>query len=85
MFQRLRDLREDKGLNQKAMAELLNVHQTTYSDYELGNNIPTDALIQLALFFDVATDYLLEMDIHREEANKNKEQVEQGNKEKNKK
>lgn len=33
---RLRDLREEKDLKQKTMAELLKVHQATFSDYELG-------------------------------------------------
>ena len=37
MMEHLRALREDKDLKQKDMAELLNVHQTTYSNYELGN------------------------------------------------
>ena len=32
---RIRDLREDKDLSQQKLAELLQVHQTTYSDYEL--------------------------------------------------
>ena len=57
---RLRDLREDKDLNQKAVAELLNIHQTTYSDYELGRlNIPISALHTLADFYKVSIDYLL--------------------------
>ena len=34
---KLRDLREDRDLTQKAVAALLQVHQTTYSDYELGS------------------------------------------------
>ena len=34
--QRIRDLREDKDLSQKEMAEYLQIHQTTYSDYERG-------------------------------------------------
>ena len=57
---RLRDLREDNDLNQKAIAELLNIHQTTYSDYELGRlNIPVSALNILADFYKVSIDYLL--------------------------
>ena len=41
MLQRLKDFREDKDISQKKMAEILNVAQTTYSDYELGKiNIP---------------------------------------------
>lgn len=57
---RLRDLREDNDLKQKEMAELLNVHQTTYSDYELGKvNIPTAVLHFLADYYNVSIDYLL--------------------------
>ena len=62
MLQRLRDFREDKDLSQQKMAELLNVAQTTYSDYERGKiNIPLDTLKKLALFFDTSIDYLLEL------------------------
>ncbi len=57
---RLRDLREDNDLKQYQIAELLQVHQTTYSDYELGNlNIPIGALHQLADYYGVSIDYLL--------------------------
>ena len=61
-MQRLRDFREDKDISQQKMAELLNVAQTTYSDYERGKiNIPLDTLKKLALFFDTSIDYLLEL------------------------
>lgn len=57
---RLRDLREDSDKKQKELAELLKVHQTTYSDYELGRlNIPISALHTLADFYGVSIDYLL--------------------------
>ena len=61
MYQmRVRDLREDRDLSQKEIAELLQVHQTTYSDYELGKvNIPVPALHKLADFYGVSIDYLL--------------------------
>lgn len=61
MYQnRLRDLREDKDLKQKQLADLLQVHQTTYSDYELGRlNIPVSVLHTLADFYNVSVDYLL--------------------------
>ena len=62
MLQRLKDFREDKDTSQKKMAEILNVAQTTYSDYELGKiNIPLNTLKKLALFFDTSIDYLLEL------------------------
>ena len=57
---RLRDLREDRDLKQKHLAELLNVHQSTYSDYELGRlTIPVSALNTLADFYGVSVYYLL--------------------------
>ena len=60
MLEHLRGLREDRDLSQTQMAELLKVHQTTYSGYELETvNIPNAILRQLALFFDTSIDYLL--------------------------
>ena len=61
MYQnRLRDLREDKDMKQKDLADLLRIHQTTYSDYELGKlNIPVATLHILADFYNVSVDYLL--------------------------
>ena len=60
MLEHLRGLREDRDLSQTDMAKLLNIHQTTYSDYELGRlNIPISVLKELALFFDTSVDYLL--------------------------
>ncbi len=57
---RLRDLREDSDRTQSAMAEYLQVHQTIYSDYELGKlNIPVAVLHRLADFYEVSIDYLL--------------------------
>ncbi len=57
---RLRDLREDKDLKQKDLAVYLQVHQTTYSDYELGAlNIPVAVLHKLADFYGVSIDFLL--------------------------
>ena len=61
MYQnRLRDLREDRDLKQKDLAQLLNIHQTTYSVYELGRlNIPVSTIHTLADFYQVSADYLL--------------------------
>ena len=62
MLERLRDLRKDRDLSQKKMAEILNIAQTTYSDYELGKiNIPINTLKAIALFFNTSIDYLLEL------------------------
>lgn len=61
MYRRIRDLREDKDLNQTKIAQYLGMSQTGYSKYETGeNDIPTIVLIKLANFYDVSIDYLLE-------------------------
>ena len=57
---RIRDLREDRDLKQKDLAAYLQVHQTSYSDYELGkSNIPIAVLHKLADFYGVSIDYIL--------------------------
>ena len=59
-FQRLRDLREDKDMNQTEVAKLLFTSQTVYSRYERGSQtIPVEHLLTLADFYDVSTDYIL--------------------------
>ena len=60
MYQRIRDLREDRDLKQRQRAEVLNCSQQVYSNYELGQrDMPTDVLIRLADFYHVSIDYLL--------------------------
>lgn len=57
---RLKDLREDKDVKQKELAELLNIKQNTYSQYENGKReIPLEMLWKLADFYDVSVDYLI--------------------------
>lgn len=60
LFQRVRDLREDRDLTQAQLAKYLQIHQTTYSDYEIGKlHIPAEVLIKLAVFYDTSVDYLV--------------------------
>ncbi len=60
MYKRIRDLRNDRDLNQSQIAEILNMSQTGYSKYETGeNDVPTNVLIQLAKFHQISVDYLL--------------------------
>ena len=57
---RLRDLREDSDLTQQVVADFLNIKQSTYSQYENEKRqIPIEALIKLAKFYKVSTDYIL--------------------------
>ncbi len=60
LYQRIRDLREDKDLTQQRMGEILSCSQRVYSNYERGElDIPTEILIKLADFHNVSVDYLL--------------------------
>lgn len=59
----IRDLREDRDLKQKTVATHLGISQQTYSNYENGHReIPTWAVIALANYYKVSTDYLLGTD-----------------------
>ncbi len=59
---RLKEIREDKQLSQSEVAKLLNVKQNTYSQYETEKRqIPIAMLVQLAEFYAVSVDYLLEL------------------------
>ena len=60
MYPRIRDLRQDRDLNQTQVAKMLGMSQTGYSKYETGeNDIPTEILINLARFYNTSIDYLL--------------------------
>ena len=60
MYKRIRDLREDRDMNQTQVAQYLGMSQTGYSKYETGeNDIPTQILIKLARFYNTSIDYLL--------------------------
>ena len=60
MYQHIRDLREDKDMTQKQMAEILNCSQRIYSNYERGDvDVPTQILIKLAEFHNTSVEYLL--------------------------
>lgn len=60
VYERIRNMREDKDLSQEKLCEYLNIKQRTYSDYERGKlDIPTVLLIALADFHQTSIDYLL--------------------------
>lgn len=62
-FMRLKELREENGLTQQAVANYLNVKQNTYSQYENEKRqLSIDVLIKLAKFYKVSTDYILELE-----------------------
>ena len=56
----IKDIREDREMKQKDVAEFLNISQTNYSKYELGKiNIPIETLKKMSILFDTSIDYLL--------------------------
>lgn len=57
---RIKDLREDRDLTQKELAEYLHIKQNTYSQYENGHRqLPIEILIALARYYKTSTDYIL--------------------------
>lgn len=60
--EKIKKLRENLGLNQKQIAEKLNIPRTTYSGYEHGRREPDfETLKKIAVFFDCSIDYLLDI------------------------
>ncbi len=59
-YPRLRELREDHDCSQKNIAEILFITQQQYSLYEKGyRDIPSQALIALAKYYNTTVDYIL--------------------------
>ena len=59
-FQRLEDLRVDHDRTQVQIAHYLNMGRNVYWRYEKGiREIPTWAVVKLADYYQVSTDYLL--------------------------
>lgn len=58
--QRLRQLRTERGLKQREMADLCGLKLRGYQQYEYGEAYPTvSGLLFLADYFDVSLDYLM--------------------------
>ena len=58
--ERLRDLRLEKGVGQNKLASNLGLSNASISYWANGKQEPTaSAIVKLAVYFDVPTDYLL--------------------------
>lgn len=56
----LKQLREEQGKTQQEVAEVLEVSQKTYCNYERGHREPNiEMLIALANYFRVSIDFLV--------------------------
>ena len=57
---RIRDLREDRDMKQKEVAEYLMCDQSLYSKYEREERpLPLEMACKLADFYNVSVDYLV--------------------------
>ena len=57
---RIRDLREDRELKQKELADLLMCDQSLYSKYERQERpLPLALAARLAVYYDFSLDYLV--------------------------
>ena len=60
MQNRIRELREERGMNQEALAGLVGVSQQKISKVERNtDSLGIDLLIEISDYFEVTTDYLL--------------------------
>ena len=56
----LKRFRRERGLNQRQVADALEIPYQSYQCYEYGRNIPSASIIvKLAIAFNVSADYLL--------------------------
>lgn len=59
---RIKSLREEKSISQLELAKILNIGNTTLSQYESDKRIPSDIVKKkMAEYFDVSLDYLMGM------------------------
>lgn len=74
LYEKIRNLREDKDIKQKDMAKYLHMQPTTYNAYEKGKRtISADLLKNICIYFNVSSDELLDLDIKNPNNSLNKE------------
>ncbi|MFL0198426.1 helix-turn-helix domain-containing protein [Clostridium sp. WILCCON 0269] len=57
---RIRSLREEKSISQLELAKILNIGNTTLSQYESDKRVPSDTVKKkIAEYFNVSLDYLM--------------------------
>ncbi len=60
IHQRIKEIREDKDLSQKEIAEILGTEQSYYAKYENGKRpITAERIIKLCKFYNLSADYIM--------------------------
>ena len=69
---RMKFIREIRGVTQKEVAIFLGIKQQQYARYEKGINVmPVTYLIKLCKFYDISADYILGLsNVSNKETNK---------------
>lgn len=64
LYEKIRNIREDKDIKQKEMAAHLHMQSNTYNAYENGKRtITADLLRNICIYLSVSADELLELEI----------------------
>lgn len=59
-YKRIKEIREDRDIKQKEIAEILQTEQSYYSKYERGlHPMTADKIIILCRYYNLSADYLL--------------------------
>lgn len=59
-YKRIKEIREDRDIKQKEIAEILQTDQSYYSKYERGlHPMTADQIIILCRYYNLSADYML--------------------------
>lgn len=74
LYEKIRNIREDKDIKQKDMAAFLHMQPNTYNAYERGKRtITADLLKNICIFLNISADELLEINVDEPYNGLNKE------------
>ncbi len=84
LYEKIRNIREDKDIKQKDMAKYLHMQPTTYNAYEKGKRtISAELLKNICIFLNISADELLDLNINKSTKDLNEENIQIINKIKN--
>lgn len=76
---KIKELRQAAGLSQDKLARQIGVAVKSIQRYEKGYRPDSYALVKLASFFDVTTDYLLGLSSYENQMKERKDKMKEGN------